>query len=70
MCFSVNVAKFLKTPFLENTFEQLLLNNNEFKSERLHFSLNQGGLNEKGTELNFCSIFSISTFNKFYLFDK
>ena len=29
---------------------------------------NQGGLNENETELNRCWIFSISTFNEFYLF--
>ena len=27
----------------------------------------QGGLNEKETELNFCSVFSISKFNELYL---
>ena len=29
-----------------------------------------GGLNEKGAELNLCSIFFILTFNGFYLFVK
>ena len=28
---------------------------------------NQGGLNEKETALDVCSIFSILTFNEFYL---
>ena len=28
----------------------------------------QGGLNKKETELNLCSMFSVSTFNEFCLF--
>ena len=45
-CFSVKFTKILRTPFLQNTSERLLM-------------FWQGGSNQKETELNLCSLFSI-----------